>query len=77
MEILGLIIEVELKQLTQFAIWNEGNISGHTDYVCVFIAFTIIYVITLIILGIHAMQYIEHLHQHNKYIFVAIHVVTG
>ena len=33
MEILGLIIEVELKQLTQFAIWNEGNISGHTDYV--------------------------------------------
>ena len=47
MEILGLIIEVELKQLTQFAIWNEGNISGHTDYVCVFIAFTIIYVITL------------------------------
>ena len=41
MEILGLIIEVELKQLTQFAIWNEGNLSRHADYVCVFIAFTI------------------------------------
>ena len=56
MEILGLIIEVELKQLTQIAIWNEGNISGHTDYICLFIAFTIIYVI-------------EHLNQHKIYIW--------